>query len=180
MSGLSVTTLSLRRLNISSSPVSSVHHITSNWQLAKECARPRNRTRKLQNTGLDTKTKYTNCFPSTYHAWPSSIRHCWALSGCCLLHHGATFWKPRINFYHKVPKFSNARKLCCNLPKIQTKGPNLRVFHQKNVNGIASSLIWVCTVCPDISVQKLRIIMVPYTHQDSRLQNYIWTKKLPY
>ena len=30
--------------------------------------------------------------------------------------------------YRKVPKFSDARKLCCNLPKIQTKRPNLRVF----------------------------------------------------
>ena len=38
--------------------------------------------------------------------------------------------------YHKVPKFSGARKLCCNLPKIQEKRPNLWVFHQKDVNGI--------------------------------------------
>ena len=41
--------------------------------------------------------------------------------------------------YRKVPKFSDARKLCCNLPKIQTKMPNLRVFHQKDANGIANS-----------------------------------------
>ena len=41
--------------------------------------------------------------------------------------------------YQKVPKFSDAKKLCCNLPKIQTKKPNLRVFHQKDVNGIANS-----------------------------------------
>ena len=39
----------------------------------------------------------------------------------------------------KVPKFLDARKLCCNLPKIQTKRPNLRVFHQKDANGIANS-----------------------------------------
>ena len=26
--------------------------------------------------------------------------------------------------YRKVPKFSDARKLCCNQPKIQTKRPN--------------------------------------------------------
>ena len=31
-------------------------------------------------------------------------------------------------FYHKVPKFSDARNLCCNLPKIQTKRPKLKVF----------------------------------------------------
>ena len=39
--------------------------------------------------------------------------------------------------YCKVPKFLDARKLCCNLPKIQTKRPNLRVFRQKDANGKA-------------------------------------------
>ena len=56
---------------------------------------------------------------------------------------------------------------------LNSKRPNLRVFHQKDVNGIAnsedpdqtaprSSLIWVCTtcICPDQSVRKLRIITV--------------------
>ena len=32
--------------------------------------------------------------------------------------------------YCKFPKFLDAIKLCCNLPKIQTKKPNHRVFHQ--------------------------------------------------
>ena len=41
--------------------------------------------------------------------------------------------------YHKVPKCSDARKLCCNLPKIQTKGTNIRVFFQKDANGLANS-----------------------------------------
>ena len=41
--------------------------------------------------------------------------------------------------YRKVPKFSDVRKLCCNLPKTQTKRPNLRVFRQKDANGIANS-----------------------------------------
>ena len=41
--------------------------------------------------------------------------------------------------YCKIPKFSDTRKLCCNLPKIQTKRPNLRVFRQKDANGIANS-----------------------------------------
>ena len=40
--------------------------------------------------------------------------------------------------YHKVPKFLDARTFCCNLLKIQTKRPNLRVFHQKDANGIAN------------------------------------------
>ena len=41
--------------------------------------------------------------------------------------------------YRKVPKFSDARKLCCNLPNIPTKRPNLSVFRQKDANGIANS-----------------------------------------
>ena len=41
--------------------------------------------------------------------------------------------------YRKVPKFSDTRKLCCNLSKTQTKRPNLKVFCQKHANGIANS-----------------------------------------
>ena len=44
-----------------------------------------------------------------------------------------------IMVYRKVPKFSDARKLCCNLPKIQTKWKNLSVLPQKDANGIANS-----------------------------------------
>ena len=42
--------------------------------------------------------------------------------------------------YRKVPKFSEARKLSCNLSKIQTKRPNLRVFSQNDANRIANSV----------------------------------------
>ena len=41
--------------------------------------------------------------------------------------------------YRKVPNFSDVRKLCCNLPKIQEKRPKLRVFCQKDANEIANS-----------------------------------------
>ena len=41
--------------------------------------------------------------------------------------------------YRKVPKFSDARKHSCYLPKIQTKRANLKVFCQINANGIANS-----------------------------------------
>ena len=44
-----------------------------------------------------------------------------------------------IETYLKIPKISDARKLCCNLPKIQEKRPNLMVFSQKDANGIANS-----------------------------------------
>ena len=49
------------------------------------------------------------------------------------------FIKADIRTYRKVPKFSDTRKLRCNLPKIQTKRPNLRVLHQNNANGMANS-----------------------------------------
>ena len=39
----------------------------------------------------------------------------------------------------KIPKFSDAIKHCCNLPKIQTKRPKLRVFRQTGANEIANS-----------------------------------------
>ena len=41
--------------------------------------------------------------------------------------------------FYKVPKFSDTRKLGCNLSKIQTKRQNLGVFYQKDANGIANS-----------------------------------------
>ena len=40
--------------------------------------------------------------------------------------------------YHKVPKFWDARNLCCNLPKIQTKRPNLKGILQNGADGIAN------------------------------------------
>ena len=41
---------------------------------------------------------------------------------------------------HKVPKFSDARKLCCNTPKIQTQRPNHSAFRKKkDSNEIANS-----------------------------------------
>ena len=42
-------------------------------------------------------------------------------------------------WYRKIPKFSDGRKICCTIPKIQTKTPNFRVFRQKYANEIANS-----------------------------------------
>ena len=80
-------------------------------------------------------------------------------------------FKRRKNYYHKNPKNSDTWKSCCNHPKILTRWLYIRKMRPKDVKGIAnsvdpdqnapsSSLIWVCTVCPDLSVRKLRIIMV--------------------
>ena len=52
--------------------------------------------------------------------------------------HGDWWFSPG-SLYCKVPKFSDARKLRCNLPKIQTNRPNLSVFRQKDTDGIGNS-----------------------------------------
>ena len=41
--------------------------------------------------------------------------------------------------YRKVSTFSDARKLCSKLPKLQTKKPNRRTFCPRDANGIANS-----------------------------------------
>ena len=41
--------------------------------------------------------------------------------------------------YRKSPKFSDTRKHCCNLPKIQTKRQNLLIFRLKDANGTANN-----------------------------------------
>ena len=61
-----------------------------------------------------------------------------------------------IKVYRKVPKFSDPRKLCCNMPKIQTKRVNIRVFRQKDESGSGSDLGLHCLPGPDLSVQNLR------------------------
>ena len=45
----------------------------------------------------------------------------------------------KLGIYCKAPKFLDARKLCCNLPKIQENRPNLWVLLQKDADGIANS-----------------------------------------
>ena len=42
-------------------------------------------------------------------------------------------------WYRKAPKFSDTKCFFCNLPKIQIKKPNLKVFHQNHAKGIANS-----------------------------------------
>ena len=68
------------------------------------------------------------------------------------------------------PKFLDVRKLCCKLPKIQTKRPNHTTFCPKNANGIANSedpdlsaplrQSDLSLHCLPRSVRKLRIITV--------------------
>ena len=50
--------------------------------------------------------------------------------------HFISFVRVQLDHYRKIPKFSDARKFCFNLPKTQTKRPNLRVFCQKDAIGI--------------------------------------------
>ena len=70
----------------------------------------------------------------------------------------------------KILKFRTPQKIGCNHPKIWTSWLYRWVMHPKDADGIAnsvdpdqtarSSLIWVCTVCPGLSVRKLRNITV--------------------
>ena len=70
--------------------------------------------------------------------------------------------------YRKFPKYSDTQKIWCNHSKILTMWLCHRVMSPNDADGMANSvdpdqtapLIWVCTVCPGISVRKLRKIMV--------------------
>ena len=70
--------------------------------------------------------------------------------------------------YFKNPKNWNIRKICCNHHKIWATRLYHTVMLLKDADGIAKGvdpdqtapLIWVCTVCPGLSVQKLRLITV--------------------
>ena len=72
--------------------------------------------------------------------------------------------------YRKFPKYSDTQNICCNYSKIWTMWLYHRVMCPNNADGMANSvdpdqtcsLIWVCTVCPGISVQKLRIFTVSF------------------
>ena len=66
--------------------------------------------------------------------------------------------------YRKIPKNLDTWKYCCNHPKIWTMWiyhtvmyPNNADRMENSVDPDQNSLIWLYTVCPDLSVQKLRI-----------------------
>ena len=82
------------------------------------------------------------------------------------------------------PKSSDTWKNCCNLPKIWTRWLHHRIMPQKGADGMANSvdsgqtaLIWVYTVCPDLSVRKLGIITVftITTNFSSYVRKYRWS-----
>ena len=72
--------------------------------------------------------------------------------------------------YRKNPKISDIRNIFCNQHKSGKRWLFLREMHPKDAEWIANSvdpnqtarsrLILVCTVCPDLSVRKLRSITV--------------------
>ena len=73
-------------------------------------------------------------------------------------------------YRRKFPKYSDIQNICCNHSKIWTMWLYHRVMSPNNADGMtnsrpwsacSSSLIWVCTVCPGISVRNFRIIAVP-------------------
>ena len=72
-----------------------------------------------------------------------------------------TTCKPSI--YRKFPKYSNTQIICWDYPSSWTRWLFLRLMHPKDYSW--SSLIWVCTVCPGLSVRELMKITVLNTKQ---------------
>ena len=83
----------------------------------------------------------------------------------------------------KNPKNLDTRKLYGNHSKIGTKWRYHRIMHRKDAGGIEnsvdpdqtaprSSLIWVCTFCPSLSVWKLRIITVCFIQVCFKTEKY--------
>ena len=90
-----------------------------------------------ENKGADQVRRYWAAdLRLFFRIWKKQI---FSWGGSSLGHTNYCCSHPKIWTYRKVPKFSDTRKICWNLPQIQTKRPNLRVFHQKNANWIAIS-----------------------------------------
>ena len=67
--------------------------------------------------------------------------------------------------YRKIPKFSDARKFCCNPSKVQIKRSFDRNYCEQSADGKTNSVDPDQTdlglhCCPDLLVRKLWIIMV--------------------
>ena len=125
---------------------------------------------------------YNNCFKEFSHTWTLywMFIQTTGVSIC-----GLVMWIHFLKFcykYRKFPKYSDTQKNCCNHSKNWAMLLFHRVMSPNNADRMAnsvdpdqttplgatrsslictrSSLIRVYTVCPGISVRKLRIIMV--------------------
>ena len=75
-----------------------------------------------------------------------------------------------LTWYHKISNFSDTRNICCNHPKIWSRWHYHRVMHPKDADGMAN------TVCPDMSVRKLRTITA-YFNMVTRTQIFSFIVK---
>ena len=76
----------------------------------------------------------------------------------------------RIYIYRKTTKNSDTQKMNCNFPKIWPKWIFHRVMSPQDAEWQtgrpwSDCLIWVCTICPHLSVRNFRIIMVIHTRR---------------
>ena len=78
-------------------------------------------THYIANNQLSLKKRFVYCY----------ILHFFALKSCQSV--------PILSHYRKAPKLLDAKNVCCKLPYIQTKWPNLRLFCQNGAKGIANS-----------------------------------------
>ena len=93
-------------------------------------------------------------------------------------------------WYHKIPKFSDTQNIWSNPPKFEHVSKRCR-WNGKQCSpwsdcSFRSSLIWVCTVCSDLSVRNLRMILTiclrAATSSQSRALNHLcfFTSSAPF
>ena len=84
--------------------------------------------------------------------------------------------------YSKFPKYSDTQKNVVITLKFELCGSTIRVMNPNYADGMANSvdpdqtapLIWVCTVCPSISVRKLRIVTVPSLQKQLVISTFLF------
>ena len=79
------------------------------------------------------RTDHPNMTSAVYHGRKALIKQ----TNKTMLRIVDTVWKAK---YRQIPKNWDAKKLCFNLPKIQTKRPNLRIFCQNDAYEMAHSV----------------------------------------
>ena len=73
---------------------------------------------------------------------------------------------------HKFPNYLDTQKICYNHSKIWNYVVYHRVMSSNDADGMANSVNRICTVCPDLSVRKLRNITIRATILLSHMSEY--------
>ena len=68
-----------------------------------------------------------------------------------------------LHMFHKIPKHSDTRKICCNPPKVRMKWHYHRVTHPKDAHGMANSVDPDQTAQSDLGLHSLLRPVCPKT-----------------